>query len=347
MNIFFPFSKPKNPFLEEIEPYFKGTFIFDNYLNWEKYNDIDVINIHWPEKIFEWNEPTLQELEMFFSVFMEWKKRFKVVYTRHNIYPHYKKTKNYIKLYDFIANNVDSVIHFGNYSIEDYKNRYSNFIGLHRFIEHPLYLKNKKNKSKEETRELLNIPLKSKVVLVVGYIRSNEERKLVLESFAKVDNSNKLLIITKDIKHKAPLFLYSYKIKKLYERFKNRNYTIQNGFRILDNSYINDKDLIDYLNAADVLFIPRTNLLNSGNYYLGITYNKIIVAPEVGNITEKIRNTNNFGFNPLKLETISNAIEKAISSNIEVDNFEKGMKTMSPELIAQQMLDYFNELKKV
>lgn len=346
MNVFFPFSKPANKFLEEIEPYFEGNFIFDNFSNWKEYKNISIINIHWPEKIFEWKEPSIEELNSFIEVFNEWKKEFIIVYTRHNIYPHYKKTKNFIKLYDFVANNVDAVIHFGNFSIKEFSDRYPNFNGKHRFIEHPLYLQKQKFIPKNEARNHLNIPLNAKVVLVFGYIRSQEEVKLILNSFYNVKTKNKLLFVSKRIKIKAPNWMYSYKIKKWYEHLINYSFNLSNGYKFGENNFVDDKELFFYLNATDVLLIPRIHLLNSGNLYLGFTFNKILIAPDIGNISEKIKNTKNISYNPLKKKSLTYAIEKGLSFKGESANLKNGLLTMDPKIIASKTLNFFNEISK-
>jgi hypothetical protein len=44
--------------------------------------------------------------------------------------------------------------------------------------------------------------------------------------------------------------------------------------------------LVDLIKKSSMLFIPRIRSLNSGNLFLGITFDKFIIAPKIGNITE-------------------------------------------------------------
>lgn len=50
--------------------------------------------------------------------------------------------------------------------------------------------------------------------------------------------------------------------------------------------YIPDREVQLYMNAADVLVLPYQRILNSGSVYLGLSFGKPIIAPEMGCIPE-------------------------------------------------------------
>ncbi len=64
-----------------------------------------------------------------------------------------------------------------------------------------------------------------------------------------------------------------------------------------------------YLKAADLLFIPRFNTLNSGNVALGFTFGKVVIGPGYGVIGETLNKTENPVFDPADLNSVSEAIK--------------------------------------
>lgn len=64
MKILLPFKKDQNPYLDELIIHSKHTYVYDNFRNYD--TTFKIVNIHWPEALFEWYEPTsenLRELE--------------------------------------------------------------------------------------------------------------------------------------------------------------------------------------------------------------------------------------------------------------------------------------------
>jgi beta-1,4-mannosyltransferase len=57
--------------------------------------------------------------------------------------------------------------------------------------------------------------------------------------------------------------------------------------------YISNKELVKNIENADIIFIPRRDILNSGNIALGFTFGKVIVGPNVGNIGALLNINNN------------------------------------------------------
>ena len=48
--------------------------------------------------------------------------------------------------------------------------------------------------------------------------------------------------------------------------------------------FVSDQELPLYFGAADVVFIQRVKILNSGNLPLGFYYGKVVVGPNLGDV---------------------------------------------------------------
>lgn len=74
------------------------------------------------------------------------------------------------------------------------------------------------------------------------------------------------------------------------------------------------------ISAADVIFIPRIDLLNTGNVLLGLTFKKVTVGPAIGNIKEQLEDHNLPAFNP-------NSISSAVAGlNTGIELYNSGIK---------------------
>jgi hypothetical protein len=74
---------------------------------------------------------------------------------------------------------------------------------------------------------------------------------------------------------------------------------------------VEESDAQHYLNAADVLFIPRFHVLNSGNVTLGMTFGRVVVGPDSWDVGELLRETGNPVFDPDRPETAARALDEA------------------------------------
>ena len=344
MIVFFPFYRPKNNFLDELESYFDGTFIFDSYTNFHLYKNIDIIHIHWPEALFDWERINSSKFEDFIACFNSWTKKYKIVYTRHNVYPHSNTSNYYRELYDFISVKADVVIHMGNYSIKEFKTCYPKSDNIQKLIEHPLYLKKTNTISKQEARAYFGLNDEQKVILVFGQIRNNEERKMVMSAFRKLNIKNKVLLANRMKKFKLPAFLgtrFNYSYNKLMFKMYNSK-----SCYILKSKFVEEDFVQYYFKAADVILIPRMTLLNSGNLYLACTFNKNIVAPLIGNVSEKLEYLDADGFYPNDINSLVNALKLSLRKKGLSNNYKNGLKTMDPKVVANKHMELYKTLSQ-
>tara|TARA_R100000935_G_scaffold50402_1_gene76263 strand:+ start:9816 stop:10859 length:1044 start_codon:yes stop_codon:yes gene_type:complete len=344
MIIFLPFKKELNTYLDEIQRYSQYTFVYENY---KKYTaTYNIVNVHWPEAIFDWFEPTDEQLADLRNEINKWKKNSVLIYTKHDVERHKGMTPNFTKLFELIEQNTDVFIHLGNYSKEYYQEKYPN--ATHKIVFHPLYENSFMISSKSEAREKLNIDQEALVIISPGSIRNFAERNLVISSFKKLKVKNKVLIATNmrsEIKYD---FRGRVKLKKFFDirsyfvnRFKNNH---QPPRFIFSYNRINANEMALKMSAADIVLIPRIKILNSGNLFLGLTFNKIVVGPATGNIEEQLNLLRLPVFDSNSISSVTQAIEKGIvlnNSGYVIPN--KDLSKFKPENVAKDMDFIFAE----
>jgi beta-1,4-mannosyltransferase len=248
----------------------------------------DVIHLQWPEALFNWREPTQADLDLLSAAFARWKQQnTRVVVTIHNEYPHGRDSEMFRRLYDLVYRGADGFIHLGEASIPILHRRHHEVVGAkpERAIAHGDYQWYPNEISAAEARRRLNLPADRSVVLVLGQLRSRDEIDLMMDGYKAAMLSNALLLVAGRLPG-AP-------------RYKLARYTVRIPFLRAGKSVRLDEGLIpavriqEYLNACDVLLIPRIHNINSGNVALGFTFGRTVVGPDIAVIGEQLRLTHN------------------------------------------------------
>ena len=347
MKIFIPGEKDPNPYLDEISRYSCHQYIFDDFRNYKK--DYPIVSIHWPEAIFSWRQPTQSDLDELERIIKIWKKHSKIVYTRHDSKSHLGTNNFTEKLFSLVIENADAIIHLGKYSWNYFQEKYPTKINV--IIPHPLYKNSFNRIPSNVARKILGISEKALVVIAPGKIRSKEERKIVLASFKSLPFKKKVLISNNMLPFK---FRLEFRGRVKLKRFFNVNSFLE-GFMvkryqppeyIFNYKFTNTQELSLMMSASNIVFIPRLDLLNSGNVLLGLTYRKIIVGPAIGNIEEQLLEQKLPTFDPYSL----NSIKKALLEGVKLLNRkdfsikEQKLKKYDPKKIAEQWDSFLRDI---
>jgi hypothetical protein len=287
---------------------------------WEMKGEYDVIHLHFPEyltyKMEEAYENGMPEtlMEELEARLRFWAERSRIVITRHVLLPHDAvHDPRWERLYELVYRYCDGVAHFAGASIAEFRERYRNttwFRGRepeHAIIPHHNYTSLPNEISREAARRQLGLPADAAVMLVFGAIRSDAERQLILDTFQNLRFTRKHLLVSRwrEILRQISWIRLKYWVRdltRLYYRLHPR-YHFNYGF-------VEEPDTQLYLNAADVLFIPRLWVLNSGNVTLGMTFGKVVVGPDSWDVGELLKETGNPVFDPDHPETAVAAIEE-------------------------------------
>ncbi len=312
-------------------------------LQWMKDDSyrFDVVHIQWPEVLFGWEKPTIENLKFLEQTVDKWKnENSKIIATVHNTFPHKKGNEISKDIYKLIYNNCDAIIHFGDAS----KKMIDHYIdddkpaALQRVIPHGNYKWFENNVSKESARGYLGIDSDKFMVLVTGRIRDFEELNLLKSVSEYIEQFNGILYV-------AGRFI---KVSKRSVSFYTKVLPLNMKKNVhIEDRYIPDEEMQYFLNAADALFIPRINSLNSGNVPLGFTFGKVVIGNDYGVIGEELKKMGNPVFKLGSDSSLKKALEKSYQlckTALGKNNKEYAMSELKWSRIADLHVDVYKEL---
>ena len=299
-------------------------------LFWESDVRYDIVNIMWPEALWGWNSQMMPKTALCdLARRLDALKRAgtRIVYTRHNIRPHVDKASALLSAYSLIEASADVVIHMGRFSRDELLRRIPQSSSAHVVIPHHIYPRVSRSVSRKEARAWFGFSDQDKVVLSFGVFRNDAERALLMNA---VRDSG------------LP------ELRVLAPRFSDTPpQEVKGG---LNGRAVPEKMLPVYFAAADVVFLQRTNILNSGNLPMAYYFGRACVGPQMGNVGEILKETGNFTFDPGDRQSVSLSVRKALESAVEERVGEKNRAYADahwhPDQIAQQVLAAYREAQR-
>lgn len=313
---------PENRFLVDLNTALSSRceLVHSSDAFWGMEGDFDVVHLHFPEYLtYEIERAYNTELTDSLVAAVDerlnfWASRSTIVVTRHVLLPHDAlEDPAWEKMYECVYSYADGVVHFAQPSVDEFRERYGATIFFrgrepeHAIIPHHNYCSLPNDVSRDDARKALGIRRDANVMLVFGSIRSWEERDLVMDTFRGTGADSKVLLVSrwKERVPSLPLVRLGYwlrDITRLYHKLTPR-YRFNYGF-------VEEADTQIYLKAADVLFIPRLKVLNSGNVTLGMTFGRVVVGPDSWDVGELLREMKNPVFDPSQRATAAAAVDK-------------------------------------
>ncbi|MCB9227872.1 MAG: hypothetical protein H6578_11990 [Chitinophagales bacterium] len=322
---------------------------------WSDENSFDIIHIHWPEHLsYKVNRksfpPYLGRLKKIKTRLDFLKKQgSKIVYTRHNVQSN-ENEKGFKQLYDLINTNASGIIHMAKYSLDEYKIHYPKKNVEHTIIPHGWYNNIPNIIDKKSARNFLNIDKNTFVILAFGAIRNIKEENFIIKAFKQLNHKDKLLIIPRGYYNNEILLyrfldfikfpLYKYITKKKSKRLSTNKIQWNQEFTAIDKIQY-------YFNAADIILIPRLNILNSGNVPMAFYFKKPVIGPNKGNVGYILNETNNLVFNTDDITTLTTKFEDGITyskSSKGQENYEYAKTNWNWETIGKNHLEFYNKL---
>lgn len=310
---------------------------------WTPISNYNIIHIQWPEELFDWNEPSLNDLKSL-------EKRLnklgncKIISTRHNYYPHGRNTENFKKLYNLIYQYSDAIVHLGEKSLKEFSSIYKEKLNV--VIYHPIYNNIPNNITHEIARNKFKIKKHKKVVLIFGALRNNEERDSIISLIKELRKSNIYILINRWDSKLIPVSLSNI-IKNFRKYLKLLRLNLKSDV-IIKNEFTRKSDIQYYFNAADLVLILRGKTLNSGNLILSYTFKKPVLAPKVGNITEIIEHTSNYTYESIEKDSLCRIIKEIFKKEELVtkgsDNYKFAIENWSIDSIVNQHYELYINL---
>lgn len=229
---------------------------------------------------FQWADVIDQQTDVeFFSRIEELKNAgCHIIYTRHDACQH-KTDTNTSRANVNLERVVDGVFHMGRYSVFDFIGRNPERAVRHYITPHHLYPHISRKCDRTFACRRLGLDPNRPVVLSFGDFRNENERTLV--KFA-VENCGIA------------------GVQLLAPRLESRTH------------YVSEVALPHYFAAADVVFIQRLRILNSGNVPMGFYFGKVVVGPNEGDVGECLRETENPVFETAQVDSAATALREGL-----------------------------------
>jgi hypothetical protein len=324
---------------------------------WNMTGDYDVVHLHFPEYLTYGLQQayidglTNQIISDLATRLDYWSKRAPIVVTRHVLLPHdARHDPMWEKLYAVFYSFADAVAHFGKASVTEFEERYARVEfkrgvrPIHRVIPHQNYATLPNTITRDAAREKLGVPRDARVMLVFGALRSDDEAELVRHTFDAVRDDRKVLVVPR---WREKPIAFPWIRARTWLRNLRRLYYRMNPKIFLGYSFVAEDDTQIYLNAADVLFIPRLWVLNSGNVTLGMTFGRVVVGPDSWDVGEILTENGNPVFDPDNPATASVAVERAFKladeNTIGPANRELALTQWTPRQCAELYMGLYKE----
>lgn len=311
----------------------------------------DIIHLHWPELLVKSRLSDMSQdhnlKENDFTAVLDELKRYKgsgskICITIHNETPH-KNSSVYHDFYRQVYSICDGFIHMGKTSEEILSLEFPDFTKdkPSAIIPHGDYSYFPNDKSREKCREHLGVSEEENLILSFGAIRSKSELEMAVNSFKRADITLAKYLMAGSLP--SPY-------KSQLSHFTDRKILYANMFQPAIQTYeepIGREDVQIFLKAADLLFIPRFNTLNSGNVALGFTFGKVVIGPDYGVIGEMLKNTGNPVYNPFDINSVAEAIQDGLELSINnhgIKNRKYAEKHLDWKTVAEKTIKAYKNL---
>lgn len=307
----------------------------------------DIVLIQWPEAPLSWDALSKHSIDEYIHKIKQIKsKGIKIISFVHNLVPHYTTDKVKLDCYNLIYSSADILLHMGEYSKSILATKYPRakhvFIGTH-FVYNQVY---RSRYTREQGLAVLGFESKYKYVLAFGAFRDDEERELVSNL------AHDLHLYDKNIMILAPSYMNLIQKRNRWDiRPKIQKYVMKHREHIICNggvfNTVSDVLLPYYYAVADVCFIHRKKILNSGNVPMGFLMNKVVIGPSEGNVGEILKIMNNpifqVGDRNSVAESVINAFQMSAQGKGEW-NFMYAMKHFSTEIFCKKIHEIFMDV---
>jgi glycosyltransferase involved in cell wall biosynthesis len=308
--------------LEKSPDYFSFQWLFKNIRR------IDILHIHWPSKYYTSDASIKILIKLLIFTIKLLTCRFsgiKIVWTAHNLYPHYYYPVRYPQIYHCMHKLARRlIVNLSNLIIVHCQTA-ANLIQQHfgckpeKIIVLPhgsLYgWFPIKGVSTIDARKRQNLPLQAFIYLCFGRIEPYKGIQNLLEVCKKHLGDEDIIIIAG-----KPTDLSL--MKRLEKESTPRV--------IFEMRYIPDAEMEYYFAASDVVVLPYENILTSGAAVTALSFGKPVIAPEMGCLPEILDKDFSILYDPKDLDGLSNALRK--SKELDLSLAKKQAQKRAEEL---------------
>lgn len=302
----------------------------------------DIVHFHWPQTFM--GKDSHSEVDLLHHIERMRFKGVKIVATCHDLEPHYDQFADKAESMKIVYSHSDAIIHLGEYSKKLFERRYPH--AKHLLIPHHLYDTVYTHfPSRAESLKNLNLPEDKLYVLCFGTFRAKQERQLIIKLSKQLADKNIFIL--------APSFmniwwrsfrLFHKRLMKWYYQYKYNIYCTGRTWRA-----VSDDRLPYYYSAADVVFIQRMRILNSGNAMMPMLFGKVVIGPDCGNVGPLLKVWNYPVFSVDDTTQLGDVVMKAIwlaKAERGKQNRNRQLREYMTEVIVNKLFDGYSWILK-
>ena len=264
----------------------------------------------------------------------------KIVATCHDLEPHYDQFADKAESMKIVYSHCDAIIHLGEYSKTLFEERYPH--AKHLLIPHHLYDTVYTHfPSRAESLKYLGLPEDHSYILCFGTFRAKQERKLIIELSKQLADKNIIILAPSYMNIWWRSFrLFHKRLMKWYYQYRYNIYCTGRTWRA-----VSEERLPYYYGAADVVFIQRVKILNSGNAMMPMLFGKVVVGPDYGNVGPLLRQWDYPVFTVDDISNIGIVVKEAVQKKnrgIQIRDAQLGV--YATNVIAEQLYKAYVEL---
>ena len=308
----------------------------------ESIYSFDIVHFHWPQTFMA--NDSHSETDLLQHIEMMKRSGVTVVSTCHDLEPHYNQYANKAESLRIVYSKCDAIFHLGEFSKSLFEKIYPET--THLLLSHHVYdTVYRYFPSREESLRNLHLPPNRIYILCFGTFRDDAERDLVISLYKQMGN-NAISILAPgfiDVKITSLTF-FSQWAKKIY--YKHKYHILCSGKTW---GAVTDSELPYYYGAADIAFIQRLKILNSGNAIMPMLFGKVVVGPDCGNVGPFLKK---WGYPVFSIGDTNN-IGNIVSKGIEMEKEGYGEKLREEQIqqyrttaIAGKMYSSYEDLRK-
>jgi beta-1,4-mannosyltransferase len=296
----------------------------------------DIWHIHWPEALLNIRNPALAAAKLTaFLMMIDWVRLRggKIVWTVHNLKAHddlHPRLEG--MFYRRFILRVDGVISLSETALKMALGKFGRLRFLPAAIIRHGHYRNQYARCPPDARSALGIDGDTRVVLFFGEIRGYKNVDVLVRAFRDIHDRRVLLLIAGRPKNTA---LAAGIAKEAARDSRVR----------LELAYIDPARVGKYFGAADLVVLPYRHVLNSGAALLALSFNRPVLVPDLGSMTEL---TADFGDNWIR--TFSGEIDAAkLESALEWAGQRRPLECPMPqeylwETIRSQTLGFYRRV---
>jgi hypothetical protein len=300
-----------------------------------KIGRFDIVLYLWPEEYTGWGPPVEGALERIEEALKHWERESWSVLIANNSYPHgHEGDPGCRALYDLFYKHSQNIVQYSQSCYElacrDFPSAtsrtytFSNYCAYHELRKGAF--------DRDRARSELGFKPDEFVILIFGSLRFWEEVQLLMQAYSFAKVPRKRLLVLSAYKEKRRIGRLSRAWRTFYYRAWLR---LHNA--VAADGYTPNEMIERYFVAADVLPILRLRDMYSGLTGMGLTFGKLIVAPNHEAYPELLKGTQNLFYNSGDASSLANALQQAACldrEKIGADNL-RACETWTWENIAQ------------